>query len=499
MDLTEVIGLVDRFAAIESPRIMVLGDIIVDRYVWGGVDRISPEAPIQVLRVEREDYRLGGSGNVASNLRALGAEVYLAGLCGEDAEGTLLRDLAGRISVDTSGLLIDPARPTILKTRHLAQNQQILRVDRERVHPASEGHRQAFVNILNERRPDCLILSDYGKGVLTADILRTMIDRARELAIPVLVDPKTTDYGRYAGATAVTPNRLEFEKASGCSAADAQAFRAGARELIQRASLAALVVTLGSEGICMIDADGRETRIPTRARAVYDVTGAGDTVIAVLGYALAGGLSLEDAVRLANAGAGVVVGRVGAATVKTEEIRESLLSPDRLEGGKIRTREEIGPLAASLRAAGEEVVLTNGCFDILHAGHVEYLNYARSLGSLLIVGVNSDASVRRMNKGTGRPIQPLGDRMRVLAGLEAVDLVVPFEEDTPAALVDDVQPGTLVKGEDWRDKGVIGRDSVEARGGRVVLAPLRPGISTTAIIEKIKRDRSEENAEENPE
>ena len=483
----EVSGLVDRLESIKSPRILVLGDIILDRYLWGQVDRISPEAPIQVFHVTREDYRLGGAGNVANNLKSLGAEVRLAGLCGEDSGGELLRNKVAELDLSIEGILVDPDRPTIVKSRHLAQNQQILRVDRERLGPASEKVGKTFVQMLSGFKPDCLILSDYGKGVCTVDILRTMIIQAREMDIPVLVDPKTTDYGRYAGATTITPNRNEFEKASGRDASDPDSLRAGALELIRMARLDGLVITLGSEGICLVRSDGRMAEIPTRARSVYDVTGAGDTVIAVLGYALGGGLSLEDGVHLANAGAGVVVGHVGATTVTAGEIREALLLPDRPEGGKLRTREEIGPLVEALRAAGKHIVMTNGCFDLLHAGHVEYLAYARSLGSLLIVGVNSDNSVRRMNKGTGRPIVPLEDRMRVLAAMEAVDLVVPFEEDTPQALVEEVLPDTLVKGEDWREKGVVGRDLVEARGGRVVLAPLRPGVSSSTIIERIRK------------
>ncbi|MBN2492721.1 MAG: D-glycero-beta-D-manno-heptose 1-phosphate adenylyltransferase [Planctomycetes bacterium] len=486
VDPTEVVGLVDRLAAIGSPRILVLGDIILDRYVWGEVERISPEAPVQVLRVEREDHRLGGAGNVANNLRALGAEVVLAGLRGADPEGAILDDLVRKLAISGAAIRTDAARPTIVKTRHLAHNQQMLRVDRERIQPASPADGRAWLECLERVRPACLILSDYGKGALPAEILAAVIARARALGVAVLVDPKSSDFGRYARATAVTPNRAEFERAAGCSAADPGSFRTAALDLIRRHELEALVVTFGPQGICLIAADGREERVAARARAVYDVTGAGDTVIAVLGYALAGGLSLVDGIHLANAGAGVVVGRVGAATVSAVEIREALLSPDRPEGGKIRTREEIGPLVATLRAAGKHIVLTNGCFDILHAGHVEYLAYARALGSLLVVGVNSDASVQRMNKDGMRPIVPLADRMRVLASLEAVDLVVPFEEDTPVELVAAIEPDTLVKGEDWRERGVVGRELVEARGGRVVLAPLRPGVSTTAIIEKIR-------------
>ncbi len=483
----EVRGLVDRLLSIQSPRIAVLGDIILDRYIWGQVDRISPEAPIQVFRVAREEYRLGGAGNVANNLKALGAEVLLAGLCGEDAAGEALLDLVRQRDLPTGGILQDPDRPTILKSRHLAQNQQILRVDREGSAPVSRDQGRDLLRRVTDFAPDCLILSDYGKGVCTADTVRTMIDRAEEMAVPVLVDPKSTDYSRYAGATSITPNRLEFEKASGCSADDPDSLQAGARDLIRIARLEGLIITMASEGICLVHPDGRIERVPARARAVYDVTGAGDTVIAILGYALGGGLSLSDGVRLANAGAGVVVGRVGAATVTAQEIREALLLPDRPEGGKIRTREEIASLVETLKAAGKKVVLTNGCFDVLHAGHVEYLAYARSLGSVLVVGVNSDESVRRMNKGEGRPIVPLEDRMRILAALESVDLVVPFEEDTPQALVEAILPHTLVKGEDWRDKGVIGRDVVEANGGRVVLAPMRPGVSSSAIIEKIRK------------
>lgn len=469
---------------------MVIGDIILDRYVWGDVARVSPEAPIQVLHVTRDDFRLGGAGNVAANLQSLGADVSIVGLRGDDEDGARLVERLAARDIATDGVVVADDRPTIVKTRHMAQNQQILRVDRERVAPATDAHRDAFLARLEAFRPDCVILSDYGKGALTADILRATIDRARALGVPVLVDPKTTDYRRYAGATAITPNRAEFEAASGVRADSPERIRQGAETLIRDADLAALVITLGAEGICLIERDGAEVRIPTRARSVYDVTGAGDTVIAVLGFALAGGLGLADGVRLANVGAGIVVGRVGAAVTTVAEIREALLTPDRLEGGKIRARDEIRALAAELRAAGKRVVLTNGCFDLMHAGHAEYLAYARSLGSVLIVGVNSDDSVRRMGKGPGRPIVSLDERMRLLAALEAVDVVVAFDDDTPEALVNDVLPDVLVKGEDWRDRGVIGRERVEGHGGEVVLAPLRPGISTSVIIERIRSDRS---------
>lgn len=485
-DLKRIIG------GLGSPRILIVGDLILDRYVSGDVGRISPEAPIPVLRARHTQERLGGAGNVAANLRAMEAEVEVLGVVGRDERGDLLLSLLEGIGVETGGTLTVPGRPTTQKTRMMSGVQQMLRVDWEEVQ-ALEDEAPELLRGLEQRLSlaDAVILSDYGKGVLTDRVLRAVIDSARRSGVPVLVDPKGTDFSRYNGATLVTPNRTEAELAIGHPIAQLSDLPAAARELMDAAELSAAVITLGPDGVFFQEReDGgglRSDRVPTMARAVFDVTGAGDTVIAQLGLALGAGLELEAAVRLANLAAGIVVGRRGAASVTRDELLASLGETRNRSG--VLTPEELPEVLAEWRAQGKRIVFTNGCFDILHVGHVAYLSDARSRGDVLIVGVNDDESVCRI-KGPQRPINPLADRMTVLAALEVVDAVVPFGDDTPKELVERVTPDVLVKGQDWEDKGVVGREWVEKHGGEVYLAPLVPDRSTTAIAERLRGEPS---------
>jgi D-beta-D-heptose 7-phosphate kinase/D-beta-D-heptose 1-phosphate adenosyltransferase len=467
-----------------APRVLIVGDLILDRYVSGEVSRISPEAPIPVLAARRSEEKLGGAGNVAANLAAMGAEVELVGVLGDDGYGRLLRQLLEQIGTGTAGCVVDASRPTVQKTRMMSGPQQMLRVDWEDARPVSGEAHAALLAALAQgvRGAQAVVLSDYGKGVLTPDVVAAAIDAARAAGIPVLVDPKGSDYRRYRRATLVTPNRKEAEQALGRSLARLEDVPRAAEDLMRLAELDAAVITLGADGIYFRDRSGAAGHVPARARAVFDVTGAGDTVVAQLAFHLADGVPLEAAVEFANQAAAITVARLGTHAVSRSELLAHLRE-SHPHGGKIVRGAELEQLLAAWRKDGKRIVFTNGCFDVLHAGHVNYLRFAREKGDALLVGVNDDASVRRL-KGAGRPVNPLDDRLEVLAALEMVDAVTSFGEDTPARIIERVTPNVLVKGQDWADKGVVGREWVEAHGGVVQLAPMLPGRSTTAILER---------------
>jgi D-beta-D-heptose 7-phosphate kinase / D-beta-D-heptose 1-phosphate adenosyltransferase len=473
------------------PRILVIGDLILDRYVTGLVERISPEAPIPVLSAAHDEDRLGGAGNVAANLRAMEAEVEVVGILGDDLRGRRMRTLLEELGCDAGGCLIDRERPTTEKTRLISGVQQMMRVDWEKSTPIGDELVARLTAELPARvlRAKAVIVSDYGKGLMTREFTASVIQAARSARVPVLVDPKGADYSRYRGATLVTPNRKEAEEALGRSIATLAELPRAAQDLLDAAQLQAAVITLGAEGMFHFSRGGTSGHVPTVARAVFDVTGAGDTVISHLALGLACGLGLEQAVQLANEAAGIVVGKRGAASVTRDELSAALGS-HRFDSRKIALGADLDKLLARWRKGKQRIVFTNGCFDVLHAGHVGYLRFARSQGDVLLVGVNDDASVRRL-KGEGRPINPLEDRMEVLAALEMVDGVCSFGEDTPARMVERVTPRVLVKGEDWREKGVVGREWVEAHGGEVVLAPLVPGRSTTGMLDRIRASDAE--------
>jgi D-beta-D-heptose 7-phosphate kinase / D-beta-D-heptose 1-phosphate adenosyltransferase len=488
MNDRELLRVLDELA---RPRVLIVGDLILDRYVTGEVGRISPEAPIPVLDARRAEERLGGAGNVAANLRAMETEVEILGVVGDDERGVRLLELLRGIGVETSACLLEGDRPTTQKTRLGSAVQQILRVDWEEARPLTAVSAERLLGSIEEqvRRADAVVLSDYGKGVVAPQVSGAVIAAARDRGIPVLVDPKGRDYSLYRGATLITPNRKEAEEALGRDLGRLDEVPGAVRDLIDEVGLQAAVITLGADGMVfrMHRADGTvvEGRVPALARAVFDVTGAGDTVISYLALGFAAGLGIEASVHLANRAASLVVARRGAASVSRGELRVAL--GERRGGGLcILRREDLPATLSEWRAAGRRVVFTNGCFDILHAGHISYLSDARSRGDVLIVGVNDDESVRRMNKGPGRPINPIEDRLQVLAALEMVDAVVPFGEDTPAKIIEEVTPDVLVKGQDWEHRGVVGREWVEAHGGEVYLAPLIPGRSTTAIAGRLR-------------
>ena len=460
--------------------VLVVGDVMLDRYWYGPTSRISPEAPVPVVKVDNVEERPGGAANVAMNIASLGAESRLVGLTGiDDAARALDATLSG-VNVQCDFIAV-ATHPTITKLRILSRNQQLIRLDFEEgfegvdPEPMHDRIRQALPEA------GALVLSDYGKGALAS--IETIIKIARQANVPVLVDPKGTDFERYRGATILTPNLSEFEAVVGKCKDEAEIVSRGL-ELMAQFDLSALLVTRSENGMTLLQPGKKPFHLPTQAQEVYDVTGAGDTVIGVLAAALAAGNTLEESCFLANAAAGVVVGKLGTSTVSPVELENAIRA--RPESGfGVMDEAQLKEAVALARRRGEKVVMTNGCFDILHAGHVSYLANARKLGDRLIVAVNSDASTKRL-KGESRPINPLVNRMIVLGALEAVDWVVPFEEDTPQRVIADVLPDLLVKGGDYKPEDIAGSKEVWANGGEVRVLNFEDGISTSNIIKAIK-------------
>lgn len=458
--------------------VVVAGDVMLDRYLFGFTDRISPEAPVPVVHVQETDERAGGAANVAVNLASLGVTTRLVGVVGKDDAADSLQAILKNRGIQCNFHRVDD-RPTITKTRVQSRGQQLIRLDRENT-AAMPG--DAVVSVLRKsiKGAGAVVLSDYGKGALSS--VTTMIDVCRDAKIPVLVDPKGTDFSKYRGATLITPNQAEFEVVAGtCSSDDELVQRA--RAMLDDLDLNALLVTRSEKGMLLLESDMAPVFLSTQAREVYDVTGAGDTVIAMLAGALASGASLASAAALANIAAGLVVRKIGVATVTPGEIRVSL--HQRGQGGRgLVGPDELKLMVAESRDRSERVIMTNGCFDVLHAGHVSYLEEAKSLGDRLIVAVNDDESVRRL-KGESRPINALEDRLLVLAGLAAVDWVVPFSDDTPAALIAAVLPDVLVKGGDYDPNEIAGAKDVLQNGGEVRILAFRDGHSSSRIIDKL--------------
>ena len=475
------------------PRICVVGDLMVDRYVFGDAERISPEAPIQILRAADEESRLGGAGSVVNNLVALGAGVSAFGVVGCDAAGgQVLRELRAA-GAKTAGVIMARGRPTTIKTRFVGRAQhripqQVLRVDWEDAAPLPrEVEDRLLARFAKaDKTADAVVVSDYDKGVLTPRLTQGVIRLARRRRLPVLIDPiKGCYYAKYRGATLLTPNRMETELASGIRLTGPDAIRRAARKLLDDLRLDALVITLDKDGAYLaIRGDGGEA-VPTRPRLVYDVAGAGDMVIAVIALAVSAGAALVDAVRLANVAGGLEVEKFGVQTVTRDEIIAELLGEARHAGDKLRALNDLLVDLDRHRRLGRTIVFANGCFDLIHSGHVEFFDFAGRQGDVLVVGLNSDRSVRAL-KGPMRPICSERERARVLSALEVIDYIAIFDEDTPLRLIQAVRPNVLVKGEDWRYKGVVGRKFVESHGGRVVLSPLVKGLSTTELVRRIR-------------
>lgn len=467
--------------AFEGAHVLVAGDVMLDRYWHGPTGRISPEAPVPVVRIQQIEERAGGAANVALNIAALGANATLLGVVGRDEAAGRLTDQLGEAGVRCD-FERSATHPTITKLRVLSRNQQLIRLDFEEPLARDGAYSQTdlqrrYAAALQQAR--VVVLSDYGKGTLSA--APELVRLARAAGRPVLVDPKGRDFGIYRGATLLTPNLSELEAVVGPCPDEASLVARG-EQLRAELQLEALLVTRSEHGMTLLRAGQPALHLPAVAREVYDVTGAGDTVIALLAAGLAAGQDLPQAARLANIGAGIVVGKLGTATVSIAELRRAMRSQHQDDGG-VLDEEGLLERVAEARAHGETIVMTNGCFDLIHPGHVRYLEAARRLGDCLIVAVNDDASVRRL-KGSSRPVNPLAHRAQVLAALKPVDWVVPFGEDTPARLIARVLPDILVKGGDYRAEDVAGHDVVTAHGGQVRILDFHPGYSTTAILEK---------------
>lgn len=460
--------------------VLVVGDVMLDRYWHGGTSRISPEAPVPVVKVEQIEDRPGGAANVALNIAALGGPVALVGVTGEDEARQSLVDSLAAAGVQAHFQCIEH-QPTIVKLRVMSRHQQLLRMDFEEPFETDAAALLSQVESLLDG-VKVLVLSDYGKGALKNH--QALIQAARRRGIPVLADPKGKDFDIYRGAAVITPNLGEFEAIVGQCADEAELVTKGA-ELMRKLELGALLVTRGEHGMTLLRPDHAPLHLPARAREVFDVTGAGDTVISTLAAALAAGEELPQAVALANLAAGIVVGKLGTAAISAPELRRAVQREEGSERGVMGV-EQLLAVVEDARAQGEKIVFTNGCFDILHAGHVTYLEQARAQGDRLIVAVNDDASVSRL-KGPGRPINSVDRRMAVLAGLEAVDWVLCFSEDTPENLLAQVRPDVLVKGGDYGVDQVVGAELVEAYGGVVKVLGLVENSSTTAIVEKIRK------------
>ncbi|EKT58170.1 bifunctional D-glycero-beta-D-manno-heptose-7-phosphate kinase/D-glycero-beta-D-manno-heptose 1-phosphate adenylyltransferase HldE [Providencia burhodogranariea] len=461
--------------------VLVVGDVMLDRYWHGQANRISPEAPVPVVKVNVVEERPGGAANVAMNIASLGANSRLVGLTGIDDAAKVLAETLNAVKVRCDFVAI-PTHPTITKLRVLSRNQQLIRLDFEEgfenvdVQPMLERIEQALPHI------GALVLSDYAKGALSQ--VQKMITLANKAGVPVLIDPKGSDFERYRGATLLTPNMSEFEAIVG-RCRDNQDVEEKGMKLLESLDLTALLITRSEQGMSLIRRNEAPLHLPTEAQEVYDVTGAGDTVIGVLAASIASGRPLHEACALANAAAGVVVGKLGTSTVSPIELENAIRG--RADNGfGVMNESELKQAVENARLRGERVVMTNGCFDILHAGHVSYLANARKLGDRLIVAVNSDASTRRL-KGETRPVNPLEQRMIVLGALESVDWVVPFEEDTPQRLIGEVLPDVLVKGGDYRPEEIAGSEEVWAAGGEVKVLNFEDGISTTNIIKNIMK------------
>ena len=466
-----------------NAKVLVLGDVMLDRYWFGATNRISPEAPVPVVKVQDIEERAGGAANVAMNIASLGVPVALHGLIGQDDAGRALDKLLNSHNIQNHCVALD-SHPTITKLRILSRHQQLLRLDFE------EGfHHVASDSLLAKLEKEitaygALILSDYGKGTLES--VQQMIQVARKAGVPTLIDPKGTDFERYRGATRLTPNMSEFEAVVGHCKDDDEIVEKGLK-LIADFELTALLVTRSEKGMTLLRPNQAPFHLPTQAKEVYDVTGAGDTVISVLATAIADGRPYEEACYLANAAAGVVVGKLGTSTVTPTELENAIHHREETGFG-ILAEDELKRAVEQAKQRGEKIVMTNGCFDILHPGHVSYLENARKLGDRLIVAVNTDESVKRL-KGESRPINDLNARMAVLAGLASVDWVVPFAEDTPQRLIGEILPDLLVKGGDYKPEEIAGSQEVWANGGEVKVLNFENGCSTTNVIKKIQASK----------
>jgi D-beta-D-heptose 7-phosphate kinase/D-beta-D-heptose 1-phosphate adenosyltransferase len=467
----------------KNPKILVIGDLMIDHYLWGSCERISPEAPVQVININNESSKLGGAGNVINNLKTLGAQVDVLSVIGDCAVSAELQNLLNNIGVSTDFIISEKERISSKKSRIIASQQQVVRFDKENTNPINK---KTEVSILRHLKKiilnyDVILLSDYGKGLLTFDLTQSIIKCANINNKKVLIDPKGFDYSKYKGAYLLTPNKKEAGEATGINITNSETLDIAIKKLKNDCDLSISLITLSELGVAVYDT--KLFTFPTVAREIYDVTGAGDTMLASLGFALSCDISIDKAVQFANLAAGVVVGKIGNATVSINEIIEYESSLNQSTSDKhIKSKIEISSLSKELKSRNKKIVFTNGCFDIIHVGHISYLETSKSFGDILIVGLNSDKSVKAL-KGKTRPINSEKDRAQILAALEAVDYVVVFDENTPYELINTIKPDILVKGGDYKNKEIIGKDIVS----EIKLVDFIQGKSSTRTIEKIKK------------
>lgn len=476
--LSEILG------RVRGLTVWVLGDIILDEYLVGDATRVSPEAPVPVVRVRAVDYRLGGAANVANQVAVLGAHTLLAGVIGQDDAANDILRLCEKSGIESHAIRRIAVRPSSRKLRVIARQQQLVRLDWEDTHAWSAEEASGVVELLAAGPPpDVVVLSDYAKGVLTPELIEHVVHVAASAGARVIVDPKRTDFSAYRGASVITPNLHELQIAAGSvfDPGDTDAIAAASQSLARATAAEALVVTLGAHGMMVVPAYEPHHVIPAWRRSVFDATGAGDTVVALVAVSLAAGATLLEAAQIANAAASITVGSVGTVAVEVDEIIGVLAAK---QPHKIFDRDGLAARVRRWRNEGKQIVFANGCFDLLHTGHLSLLHEAARHGDILIVGINSDASISRL-KGPARPLVPEGERAAMLAALECIDAVTVFAEDTPLDLLDAIRPDVLVKGEDYRIDQVVGRELVESNGGRVILVPLVSGRSTTALIDRI--------------
>ncbi len=469
-------------------RILVIGDLMIDEYVWGEVDRISPEAPVQVVSVLRDSTTLGGAGNVVNNLVALGAQVAVSGIVGGGTNADLLIKMFKEQGVDSTGLIRDPTRPTTRKTRVIGGHQHVLRIDRETKQEISETQGDELARFVAERIGsfDVVLISDYGKGLLSEKLLRQVIDTAKQNNKATIVDPKGLNFKKYAGATAVTPNKREASLASGIEIVDDATLVAAGRKLLHDIPVQKVLISCGKDDMVLFENGKEPYWISAEARQVFDVSGAGDTVLAVLGLGISSGGSFRQAAALANVAGHIVVGKVGTATVSREELRKAIEPSTQALAAKQKTLSDLSLIIDRLRAEGKTIVITNGCFDLLHVGHIKLLSDSKKMGDVLVVAIDDDKSVRSL-KGKDRPIIAAQQRVRIICALDCVDYVTVFSTSELENLIEAIRPDVLTKGSNYTSETVLGREIVERLGGRVALIPVTEAVSSTRVINQIKR------------
>lgn len=473
-------------------RLLVVGDLMLDEYLWGEVDRISPEAPVQVVAIQKEDFALGGAGNVVNNAVALGAKVSVVGVIGTGRNGRLLLKRFNELGVDTAGIIQEPDRATTQKTRIIAANQHVLRIDRETKQDISGPTLDKMIRFILDKMPDIdvVLISDYGKGLITKNLLSKVTASAKKYKKMIIVDPKGLDFSKYSGVSLLTPNKKEAALASGVEINNESSLEKAANKFLENLSLDNLLITCGKDGMVLFEKNKEPFRVKAEARQVFDVSGAGDTVLAVFGLAVASGASIHNSVAIANTAAGIVVGKVGTATVSRQELASAIKTDDHGLPAKYKDLFELPALVEDLKKKGKRLVLTNGCFDLLHAGHIMLFSASKQLGDILVVAIDDDESVKKL-KGSGRPVLNAKERSRILSALDAVDYVVVFSSHELKKLIEIIQPDVLTKGSNYTSKEVFGRELVEKYGGRVKLIPVTENISSTRIINNIKSSRQE--------